>query len=123
VIRVAFFAALRFHTPILAPVRDALGGRPRLAATLMASLLLLTLAAPVVALSLSLAGYAQALGPALDRLGRAGPPAPPAWLAGLPAAGPSLDGLWREATADLGALLARVQPYLDRASERDGVLT
>lgn len=26
-IRVAFFAALRFHTPILAPVRDALGGR------------------------------------------------------------------------------------------------
>ena len=27
VIRVAFFAALRFHAPILAPVRDALGGR------------------------------------------------------------------------------------------------
>ena len=26
-IRVAFFAALRFHAPILAPVRDALGGR------------------------------------------------------------------------------------------------
>src|SRR4051794_38947773 len=102
--------------PAYRRLRDALGGRPRLAAALVASLLLLTLAAPVVALSLSLAGYARALGPALDRLGHAGPPAPPAWLAGLPAVGPPLDGLWREATADLGALLARLQPYLGRAT-------
>src|SRR5689334_15380027 len=102
--------------PAYRRLRDALGGRPRLAATLMASLLLLTLAAPVVALSLSLAGYAGALGPALDRLGHAGPPAPPAWLAGLPAAGPPLDALWREATADLGALLGRLQPYLAGAT-------
>ncbi len=97
-------------------LRDALGGRPKLAATIIALLLTLTLAAPVVALSLSLAGYAQALGPALDRFGHAGPPAPPAWLAGLPAVGPPLDALWREATADLGALLARVQPYLGRVT-------
>jgi predicted PurR-regulated permease PerM len=102
--------------PAYRRLRDALGGRPRLAATLMASLLLLTLAAPVVALSLSLAGYARALGPALDRLGHAGPPAPPAWLAGLPAVGPPLDALWREATADLGALLGRLQPYLAGAT-------
>ena len=33
-IRVAFFAALRFHAPILAPIRDALGGR---AETLLAA--------------------------------------------------------------------------------------
>ena len=102
--------------PAYRRLRDALGGRPRLAAALVASLLLLTLAAPVVALSLSLAGYARALGPALDRLGHAGPPAPPAWLAGLPAVGPPLDGLWREATADLGALLGHLQPYLARAT-------
>jgi predicted PurR-regulated permease PerM len=97
-------------------LRDALGGRAKLAAALVALLLALTLAAPVVALSLSLAGYAQALGPALERLGHAGPPAPPAWLAGVPAVGPPLDALWREATADLGALLGHLQPYLARAT-------
>src|SRR5919199_2252241 len=43
--------------PVYRRLRDALGGRPRLAATLMASLLLAILAAPVLALSLSLAGY------------------------------------------------------------------
>src|SRR3954454_4429484 len=102
--------------PAYRRLRDALGGRPRLAATLMALLLLLTLAAPVVALSLSLAGYAGALGPALDRLGHAGPPDAPAWLAGVPAVGPPLDALWREATADLGALLGRLQPYLAGAT-------
>src|SRR3954447_6256360 len=102
--------------PAYRRLRDALGGRAKLAAALVALLLALTLAAPVVALSLSLAGYAQALGPALARLGRAGPPASPAWLAGVPAVGPPLDALWREATADLGALLGRLQPYLAGAT-------
>src|SRR3954447_13253900 len=74
--------------PAYRRLRDAFGGRPKLAATLVALLLALTPAAPVVAPSLSLPGYAQALGPVLDRLGQAGPPAPPAWVGGLPALGP-----------------------------------
>src|SRR4051794_26640587 len=78
VIAVATWPAYRW-------LRDALGGRPKLAATLVALLLALTLAAPVVALGLSLAGYARALGPALDRLGHPGPPPPPARLARGPA--------------------------------------
>jgi predicted PurR-regulated permease PerM len=98
--------------PVYRRVRDGLGGRPKLAATLVALLLALTLAAPVVALSLSLAGYAQAIGPLVERLGQAGPPPPPEWLAGLPLVGPSLDGLWREATADLGGVLGQLRPYL-----------
>src|SRR3954454_15200233 len=80
--------------PLYSRIRDGLGGRPKLAASLMALLLTLTLAAPVVALSFSLAGYAQALGPLVERLGQAGPLPPPEWLAGLPLVGPSLDGLW-----------------------------
>src|SRR5918912_4291108 len=87
--------------PVYRRVRDGLGGRPKLAATVVALLLTLTLAAPVVALSLSLAGYAQAIGPLVERLGQAGPP-PPEWVPGLPLVGPSLHRVWGGAAGGPG---------------------
>jgi predicted PurR-regulated permease PerM len=97
-----------------AKLRQGIGGRDGLAATLVSVVLLLVLIVPLAMLSRELVDDVAGIAGALDRGGVAIPP-PPAWLAGWPVVGTPLDQFWRQATANLGEALARVEPQIRAA--------
>jgi predicted PurR-regulated permease PerM len=94
-----------------AKLRQVLGDRDGLAATLVSVVLLLVLIVPLALLSRELVDDVAGIAGALDRSGVAIPP-PPGWLAGWPVVGAPLDQFWRQATANLGEALARVEPQI-----------
>lgn len=97
--------------PTYARLRQLLGQRDGLAATLVSIVLLLVLIVPLTMLSRALIDDVAKIAGALGG-GRVLIPPPPGWLAGWPVVGTPLDEFWREATLNLGQALARIGPQL-----------
>jgi predicted PurR-regulated permease PerM len=97
--------------PGYARLRDGLGGRPRLAATLLTLLALLLLIGPLGVLTAALVGNVGDLAARLTA-GELAVPAPPAGLAEWPLVGHRLERLWRLASVNLLSALSEVQPQL-----------
>jgi predicted PurR-regulated permease PerM len=102
--------------PVYRRLRDRLGGRGKTAAALMVLLLFLILTVPIVLLIASLAENARAIGGLVGEAPRLRVPGPPGFLTGLPLVGPAIEAFWRGATANAGATLEQVQPYIARAT-------
>ncbi len=91
-------------------LHEALGGRPALAATLLAFLTFAALMVPAVLLSGSVLDGAHA--PMRDYGESALDVPPPDWVAGLPLVGPSVDDFWRDASTNLADALRRALPEI-----------
>ncbi len=89
------------------------GGRNTRAAGWMTLLLTLGLILPLVLLVAGLADQVTAVVAQVKDLLAKGLPGPPAWLAGLPGVGASLDARWREWSADSANLLADIKTFLE----------
>ncbi len=98
--------------PWFVRLRERLGGRRKLAATLLAVALALAVVAPLALVVVSLKDAVQsvtavATDPAALRL-----PDPPPALTGLPVVGRRVEKAWRAAQADTGAALEVLRPYI-----------
>lgn len=101
---IAWAAILAYATwPVYCRVLAAVGGRDLWAAVVMTLLVILAVALPVAALSVTLADDVAALFQTLRAWGEQPPPLP-AWAAGLPLIGPSLAGWDATLRANPGAL-------------------
>lgn len=96
--------------PIFARLRDLLGGRRRLAATLMTLVLLALFVGPIAFLVASMADNVQAVAGLVRDLGEIGANAPPAWLDGIPWIGPLAARYWTQLAANMSSILASLQP-------------
>jgi predicted PurR-regulated permease PerM len=102
--------------PLFVRLRTRLGGRSKLAASLMTLILMLIFVVPVVYLSLSLAEHVQAVALLAQDLTAMTLPAPPAWLERIPLIGQSLLSKWKEAGNDWGATLEKAKPWIGQAA-------
>lgn len=102
--------AVAIH-PAYTRLRQLLGRRDGLAATLVSIVLLLVLIVPLTMLSRALINDVARIAGALVG-GAVIIPPPPGWLVGWPVVGSPLDEFWREATLNLGQALARIGPQL-----------
>lgn len=127
------FACLQIVSPFLGPLLwgiiitvstwplyrrlvQRLGGRKKIAATIMAVGLLVVLVVPISLLVESLAEGIAAVAGLLRDLTTVVLPPPPDWLATVPVLGPTLDQQWREAMVDLPASLEQLRPYIGTAA-------
>ena len=97
--------------PAYRRLRDLLGGRRSLAATLMVLMLVAGLVLPLIVLATSLADDATAFVRNVRSFFADGVPAAPAWMYGLPLAGDRLAALWTdiaEGTLSLGQYVPKV---------------
>ena len=98
--------------PLFTGLEARLGGRRTPAVAFMTLAMLLLLVVPLWAAIDTIVAHADGLTEAAKRFARDGIPAPPAWLAGLPLVGTTLDGLWRKFAAEsAGELVTHVAPY------------
>jgi predicted PurR-regulated permease PerM len=93
-----------------------LGGRKKIAATIMSVGLLVVLVVPISMLVESLAEGIAAVAGLLRDLTTVRLPPPPGWLVTLPVIGGTLDLQWREAMVDLPASLEQLRPYIGTAA-------
>ncbi len=100
--------------PLYARIRDKLGGRATLAASLMTLLLVLTGLIPFVLLVGSLVDDVPRLVEWVKQAFAAGPPEPPAWLIGLPF-GEQLDAYWQRLAASRDEALALLRRFAQPA--------
>ncbi len=98
--------------PMLLLLQQRLRGRRGLAAAVMLLVLLLLLFVPLSLVAATLLEHVDDLEAVWPRLAVWQPPEPPAWVAGLPLAGPSLAHAWHDmAVTGSAALVALVKPY------------
>jgi predicted PurR-regulated permease PerM len=99
--------------PLLLRLQRRLWNRRWLAVTVMTSLLVLVLLLPLTLAVGALVAHIDQIGDAVGLLtGWRPPPAPPAWVAGLPFVGPQLKRAWAEAVSlGVGGLLNMLTPY------------
>lgn len=102
--------------PLYRRLAQRLGGRRKLAATVMAVGLLVVLVAPISLLVGSLAEGIAAVASLLRDLTTVHLPPPPTWLKGLPVVGGALEEQWRQAMVDLPASLEQLRPYIGTAA-------
>ena len=101
--------------PLYVRLRKAAGGRSNLAAGLMTLAACLILIAPFVFVAASLADSASELVDALRKSFENGPPALPAWIAGLPLVGETLVNYWQNLSHDGGRLLEELKGLISPA--------
>jgi predicted PurR-regulated permease PerM len=102
--------------PLHAYLQNRLGDRPRLATALMTTGLALVLVGPIAVLTESLTEHVSSASHLVQDLTSVKlPENPPAWLTGIPLAGPRLEQLWRGASADMAGAVERVRPYIRAA--------
>jgi len=98
--------------PLFTGLEARLGGRRAPAVTVMTLAMLLLLVVPLWAAIDTIVAHADGLTEAVKGFAQDGLPPPPAWLAGLPLVGTTLDGLWRQFAAESGKeLVGHVAPY------------
>lgn len=101
--------------PLHLRLRDWLKGRSGLAATLIVLLMAVTVLAPFVIVGITIADNAERVGEYTQELIKAGPPAPPSWVEGLPIIGPWAASTWGSFAHDTARLLDAARPYIDSA--------
>lgn len=105
--------AIAVQTPY-AKITAALGGRPRIAATVLTLIALLILIIPTLVLGASLVETASKLTEGLDARDLAVPP-PPAGVADFPMVGDKLYETWFAASQNLETALVKLAPHLKSA--------
>jgi len=98
--------------PLFERLRKRLGGRRKLAATVMTVALALAFVVPMVLVVVSLKDSVESLAAAAGDLTALRLPDPPAWVAGLPVVGERIEKAWHGAQADTGAALEVLRPYI-----------
>ncbi len=88
-----------------------LGGRWTLAAGVMTLLIAIMLLLPLIMIGTSLAETGQTLLEAIRETIRAGLPALPGWVLGIPIVGPAFSDIWSEISVNTSAVVDLVQPY------------
>jgi predicted PurR-regulated permease PerM len=101
--------------PLYAWLRNKLGGRHGLAAGVMTLALVMIGLVPFILLVTTLVDDVPAVIERVRELFAAGPPEPPAWLAGLPLVGSYLDESWHRVTASHEEFLAFAKRLLEPA--------
>lgn len=98
--------------PLFVRLEARLGNRRMPAIALMTLAMLLLLVLPLWLAVDTIFAHGGQLTAIVDRLLAEGPPAPPAWLAGLPLIGERADALWRQAiSGGADGIVAQVTPY------------
>jgi predicted PurR-regulated permease PerM len=132
-IAVLFFACLQITAPFLRALTWAiimaistwslflylhqrLGGRKKLAATVMAIALALAFLFPGAILIASLTDGVQSIATLATDLTTLKLPDLPSWVAGLPVVGERIDSVWQNARMDIGAAMEKLQPYIVTAT-------
>src|SRR5215471_3521613 len=91
--------------PLFLHLRQRLGGRKKLAATLMAITLAVAFILPGVLLVASLTDSIQSVAALANDLTTLKLPGLPSWVTGFPIVGPRIDSVWQSARMDMGAAL------------------
>ncbi len=102
--------------PLYRRLVERLGGRKKIAASILAVGLLVILVVPISLLVDSLAEGIAAVAGLLRDLTTVVLPPPPTWLPDVPVIGQTLDQQWREAMVDLPASLEQLRPYIGTAT-------
>jgi predicted PurR-regulated permease PerM len=97
--------------PVFQFLSKALGGRPKLAATILTVINLAIVIGPATWLGLGAVDGIKDLAGQLSA-GEVAVPSPPQSLKELPVVGPQLFSLWDQASTNLSSLLRQVVPYL-----------
>ena len=114
-------AILCFSTwPLFTRLTAELGGRRTLAALLATLLLSAIIIAPVAILVSRITANTAEIVEASRKLIHEGPPAPPAWVASVPIAGPRLAARWSVLSKDSAERLAAIAKWLPTV--KDAVL-
>jgi predicted PurR-regulated permease PerM len=102
--------------PLFLHLRQRLGERKKLAATVMAMILALAFLLPGVLLVASLTDSVQSVAALATDLTTLKLPALPSWVTGLPIVGERIDSVWQSARMDMGAAMGKLQPYIITAT-------
>jgi predicted PurR-regulated permease PerM len=107
-------AVLSFSTwPIYSRLLKWLGGRRTLAALFLSLAMVLLVVLPFALVGLTLADNVKQLTTAAQRWLDAGPPAPPAWLAKVPAIGAAATEKWQILAADSAKLVQEARRFVE----------
>src|SRR5215471_18236530 len=98
--------------PLFLHLRQRLGERKKLAATVMAIILALAFLLPGALLVASLTDSIQSVAALATDLTTLKLPALPAWVAGLPLVGGRIETAWVAASTDMDAVMVKLQPYI-----------
>ena len=103
--------------PAYVTLREAFGGRPRLAATVITLALAAALIGPLAVLVASLGDNVRDVTTIAQDLTEAGTlPGPPDWILQIPVAGHYVHASWARAAADSAGLLAWLRPRIEPAA-------
>jgi predicted PurR-regulated permease PerM len=102
--------------PLFLRLRQRLGGRKKLAATVMAITLAVAFLLPGVLLVASLTDSIQSVAALANDLTTLKLPDLPSWVTGFPVVGARLDSVWQSARMDMGAAMGKLQPYIMTAT-------
>jgi len=98
--------------PLMRKLQEMLGGRRLMAVGLMTLGMLALLVVPLVLGVVTVAHHADEIASVAGQMAQFRPPAPPAWVAGLPIVGAKLHASWAGAAAgDTAGVIARLAPY------------
>jgi len=101
--------------PVYARIQDWLGGRAGAAAGVMTLLIAAVVLTPFVIVGVTLADNFDRMAEFAKRLIDEGPPDPPAWVAGVPLVGGSLQAYWGDVAHDTPRLMAELRRFMDPA--------
>src|SRR5262249_3648076 len=102
--------------PLFLRLRQRLGGRKKLAATVMAITLAVAFILPGGLLVDSLTDSIQSVAALANDLTTLKLPDLPSWVTGFPIVGPRIDSVWQSARMDMGAAMGKLQPYIMTAT-------
>jgi len=103
--------------PLFLQLRQRLGERKKLAATIMAITLALAFVFPGVLLVTSLTDSIQSVAALATDLTTMKLPDLPSWVTGFPLVGERIDSTWRNVRMDMTATLEKLRPYIITATQ------
>lgn len=103
--------------PLFLQLRQRLGERKKLAASMMALALALAFILPGALLAASLTDSVQSIAALATDLTTLKLPDLPSWMTGLPLVGERIDSTWQNVRMDMTATLEKLQPYIITATQ------
>ena len=103
--------------PLFLQLRQKLGERKKLAATVMAMTLALAFLLPGMLLITSLTDSVQSVAALAIDLTKLKLTDLPSWVTGLPVVGERIDSVWQSARTDMGAVMEKLQPHIITATQ------